>query len=162
MIRFPMLPAVAALSVLLSAACQDKAIDEQSKANAAVNTAGDKVNEANKEANLKIQNAQAEADKKIADAQAAFMKMREDYRHETTTNLIDLDKKIDEIEAKSKKSNGKAKTDLEASLKQIHSSRDAFTADYKTIELASAMSWDATKVRLDKEWTDLKTLVDKA
>jgi hypothetical protein len=34
--------------------------------------------------------------------------------------------------------------------------------DYKTIEVASAATWDATKARLEKEWTDLKNMVEKA
>jgi len=162
MIRSSML-AAAVLSVLLTAACdKDKAADEQSKANTAQNVATDKAAEANKEADQKIRNAQAEADKKVAEAQAGFMKLREDYRHKTTTDLVDLDKKVEELDAKAKKANGKAKTDLETALKQIRSSRDTFATDYKSIETASATTWDATKVRLDKEWTDLKALVDKA
>jgi uncharacterized protein (DUF3084 family) len=162
MTRFSML-AAAVLSVLLTAACdKDKAMEEQNKANTAQNVATDKAAEANKEADQKIRNAQAEADKKIAEAQADFLKMREDYRHKTTTDLVDLNKKVEELDAKAKTANGKSKADLEAALKQIRSSRDAFAADYKSIETASATTWDATKVRLDKEWTDLKALVDKA
>jgi hypothetical protein len=40
--------------------------------------------------------------------------------------------------------------------------REAFVNDYKSIETASADTWDATKARLDKQWTELKNMVDRA
>jgi hypothetical protein len=151
----------AVLSAVLAVGC-DKAIDDQTKANAAQAEANGKIGAANKEADQKGQAAQSEADKKIADANANFMKLREDYRHKTTTNLVDLDHKVDLLEAKSRAATSATKPDLDANLKQIHTKRTAFDADYKTIESASATTWDDTKTRLDKELTELTTLVDKA
>jgi regulator of protease activity HflC (stomatin/prohibitin superfamily) len=140
----------------------DNAAAEQNKANAAQKQADEKIAEASKEADVKMKSAQAEADKKIADAQAGFTKLREDFRHSTVLNLADLDKKIADLTAKATTETGKSKTDLDAKLKLIVPSRDAFVADYKSIETASATTWDATKARLDKEWTELKSSVDKA
>lgn len=152
--------ATAILSLVLSVGC-DKAADEQQKANAAQTEANEKIISARNEADKKVVGAQVEADKKIAEAQAGFLKMREDYRHKTTVALTDLDKNIEVLEGKAKTATGKAKADLDANLKQIRTNRDAFVADYKSIEGSSATTWDSTKVRLDKEWTDLKALVDK-
>ncbi len=45
-------------------------------------------------------------------------------------------------------------------LTQIRSQREAFANDWKTIETASATTWDSTKTRLDKEWSELKAMVD--
>jgi len=89
------------------------------------------------------------------------MKLREDYRHTMTTNLNDLDKKIAELEAKAKTATGKAKTDLEANLTTIRASRTRLEGSFKGLEKSTATTWDATKASLDKEWTDLKALVDK-
>jgi flagellin-like hook-associated protein FlgL len=158
----PSILATAVLAAVLAAGC-DKAIDDQTKANNAQAEANDKIATATKEADQKILAAQAEADKKTADANASFMKLREDYRHQTTNNLVDLDHKVGVLEASSRSASAnKAKFDLDANLNQIHTKRAEFGADYKSIEAASAMTWDDTKTRLDKEWTELKALVDKA
>jgi vacuolar-type H+-ATPase subunit H len=149
------------LSVTLAFAC-NTASDEQRKINTARAEADNTIDAAIKEAEQKMRDAQQEADRKVAEAQAGFLKMREDYRHTTTINLADLDHKVDDLEGKARQSAGKARTDLDASLKQIHASRNAFQSDAKWLETVSASAWDDAKARLDKEWTELKTLVDKA
>lgn len=150
--------AVALAALLLAVGGCNNAADEQAKANAAQAKANVKIDEAGRDAKA----AQADADRAIAEARAGFTKMREDYRHETMVNLADLDKKIADLSAKAKTSTGKAKADLDASMKLIVVSRDAYLADYRSIETASATTWDETKARLEKERTDLKALVDKA
>lgn len=149
-------------SLFLAITGCNKAIDEKRNADQAQLDANQKIAEANRDADEKINKAQAEADKKTAEAQANFLKMREDYRHEVTEKLVDLDHKIADLEAKSRTATGKAKADLDARLKQIHTQRDAFVNEYKGIELASASTWDSTKARLDKSWEELKKLVDRA
>jgi flagellin-like hook-associated protein FlgL len=151
----------ALLSLAIAAGC-DKAADDQQKATAAQNEANDKIVAARVEADKKVVAAQSEADQKISEAQASFMKRREDYRHKTTANLVELDHKVDVLAAKSKTATGKAQTDLEANLRQIRASRADFGTDYNTLETESASTWDATQARLDKEWTALTALVDKA
>lgn len=71
-------------------------------------------------------------------------------------------KTIAKLEAKSKTATGKAKTDLDASLPAIRTHRTAFTTEMTGMESATATQWDAKKTALDKSWTDLKSLVDKA
>lgn len=149
------------LFMSLALACNN-ASDEQKKMNTAHAAADDKTVAAVKESDQKVKNAQQDEDKKVAEAQAGFMKLREDYRHTTTVNLVDLDHKVDDLEAKAKQSSGKARTDLDANLRQIHAERGTFDTDYKTLETATASTWDDAKTRLDKAWTHLKTLVDKA
>ncbi len=159
MILKPIVVAAAVLSLVLASSC-DKAADEQKKANTAQAKANEKIAEVSREAEQKIKDAQAEADKKIAEAQASFMKLREDYRHSTTTAMADLDKKVSGLDAKVAKSKAKAKTTLAAKVKQLKAKRDEFVADYKSIETASAATWDETKARLDKEWSELKAMAD--
>ncbi|MEA2753345.1 MAG: hypothetical protein QOI41_7488 [Myxococcales bacterium] len=114
------------------------------------------------EANTKTTGAQVEADTKIADAQKAFAKTREDYRHDVQTKLDDLDKKIADLDAKAKKGTGTTKAKLDTNLPSIHSQRNAFARDFASVETDTALTWDASKARLDKEWTALKDAVDKA
>jgi hypothetical protein len=151
--------AAAVLSLVFASSC-DKAADQQQKANEAQAKANEKIADVAGEAEQKIKNAQAEADKKIAEAQAAFMKMREDYRHSTTEAMVDFDKKVSDLEAKATKSKAKAKTDLELKVKQLKAGRESFMAEYKNLETASAVTWDETKAKLDKQWNELKAAVD--
>jgi hypothetical protein len=150
-----------ALTLTLAAGC-DKASDEQGRANSAQAEADRKIAAARTESTTKVTSAQLEADNKIAAAESDFGKRREDYRHTMKTDLVALDKKIDLLEAKAKTATGKTKTDLDASLPGIRASRTAFSADMTTLDSTTAMQWDSTKTRMDKDWSDLKAMVDKA
>jgi len=149
-----------ATAFTLSLAACDNASDDARKARSAQATADDKSGAAVQESDEKVKSAQAEADQKIAAARADFMTMREDYRHATTNNLVELDHKVDDLTAKAKQSSGKEKTERDASLKQIHATRDAFWKNYESLDSASESTWDNAKSRVDKEWIELKALVD--
>lgn len=138
----------------------DKAADEQKAANEAQREANEKIQEAEREARDKQVSAQAEADKQIANANADFMKMREQFRHDTTKALVEIDEDIAELEAELKTRTGKEKADLEAKLPAIRTQREQFTRDYQAVETASATTWDATKARMDKELSALKKAID--
>ncbi len=150
-----------ALSLALAVGC-NKAADEQKKADEARAQADDKVIDANREASEKINAAQAEADKKVAEAQESFNKLREDYRHSVTEDLVGVDKDIASLEAKGKTATGKAKADIDAALPNIHTLRQNVTSEYRSLELASAVTWDDAKARVTKAVDDLKKAVDKA
>lgn len=149
-----------ALALMMSLGCNNAA-DEQAKADKAQIEANEKIAQANREAQMKGAVAQAEADKKVAEAQVDFMKLREDYRHKINSSLTDLDAKVAELELKSKKEVAKGKVAMDARLADIRKQRAVVDADYKSLETTTAASWDAAKAKLDKEWEDLKSLVDK-
>ncbi|MDP2315307.1 MAG: hypothetical protein Q8P41_20585 [Pseudomonadota bacterium] len=183
MIRSSLL-AFSLLSFTLVTACADDAADMQRDANKAQGEAdakiaavgkevGKEVVEAQVAANAKIDDAtakgdqairtaQAEADTKIAAVRADFTTLREEFRHDTTLKLVELDKKVAGVEAEAKTANGEKKAGLEAKLRLIHARRDAFMADYKTLETESAVTWDATKARLDRAWAALEASVAAA
>jgi hypothetical protein len=146
------------VSSLVAIACNNAA-DDQAKAEKAQATATDKITSATVEANAKVASAQAEADRKIAEAQASFTKLREDYRHTFTTDLADLDQKIADVSAKATVKTGQAKSDLDAQLAEVRARRSAIGGDFDALGNATAMTWDDAKARLDKEMSDLKTLV---
>lgn len=140
------------LGLLLGAASAtacDRASDEERKANAAAD-----------EANEKIARATKEADEKIAAANGSFLKMREDFRHATTTKLVDLDRDVEALAARAKQASGQDKADLDARLSQCRALRAAFAADYELLEVATGAAWDNNKARLDKELLDLRAVVD--
>jgi hypothetical protein len=149
------------LSLLLMAGCDQASADQRNAANAQAE-ANAKIVAANTEANQKANAAQSEADTRIAAAQASFMKLREDYRHNTTTNLVDLDQRVSNLDSRARLAAGTAKVDLDAKLRDIHARRDAFTVDYKALDAAAAATWDAVRTNLDREYTALKKLVDEA
>jgi hypothetical protein len=161
MIRFTTASVCMALSLSLAAGC-NKAQDEQRKADEARAEADEKVTEANREATDKINAAQAEADKKVADAQANFLKLREDYRHSVTEDLVKVDKSIVDLDAKSQTAKGKTKTDIDAALPSIRTLRENVNTEYRSLELASALTWDDAKARVDKAVDELKRAIDKA
>jgi lipopolysaccharide assembly outer membrane protein LptD (OstA) len=150
-----------ALTLALATGC-DKAADDQQKANKAQEEANTKITSAKMEAAEKGTAAQAEADKKIAAAEGDFGKRREEYAHKVKADVIDLDKKIDSLEAKAKTATGKTKADLDLRLVEIRTRRAGLATDLKSIETATAVEWDKMKVKVDKDWNDLKGLVDKA
>jgi hypothetical protein len=150
-----------AISLALAAGC-NKAADEQRKADEARVEADSKVTEANREANDKVNAARAEEDKKVAEAQASFLKIREDYRHKVTEDLVGVDKEIAELEAKAKTATGKTKATIESSLPNVRTLRENVSNEYRSLELASAITWDDAKGRVDKAVDELKKAVDKA
>jgi hypothetical protein len=160
MTRISIVASALLASTLTLVGC-DKGSDEQQKANAAQAEADRKIAEANKKASTETTSAQVEADKKIAAAEGDFGKRREDYRHKVQENLIELDKKIALLEAKTKKVSGNARTDLDAKLAAVRVSRSAFASDLASIDSAAALQWDGVKAKADKDWSDLKALVDK-
>ncbi len=162
MTRFSNLAAAAAVATMMITAGCATAADEQEKANQAQADANGKISQAQADANAKMRTAQADADKKIAEAQASFMKLREDYRHAMTVKLVDLDKKVAELDARALKVTGKTKADLTANLKTIHESRDRLGSSFSGLDTATSNTWDATSTGVEKQWSDLKVLVDQA
>jgi len=156
-----MFTAFALLSALSVAACDKSGTEAQDKANRAQAEANKDINEANAEATTKITNAQVEADKKVAEAQNSFATTVEDYRHTMQGKLDDLDKKLADLDAKSRKATGNTKAKIDNNLPTLHAQRDAFASNFSRLDTATASTWDATKARLDKEWDDLKAAVDK-
>jgi hypothetical protein len=159
--RFSIVSTCVVLSLAFVGGC-NKASDEQKKADEARAEADNKVIDANREATEKINAAQAEADKKVADAQASFLKLREDFRHQVTDSLVKVDKDVADLEAKTKTATGKVKAELESKLPNIRSLRENVTAEYRSLELASALTWDDAKKRVDKAVDDLKQAIDRA
>jgi hypothetical protein len=140
----------------------NSAADEQHKATQAEQQANEEIAELTRKAQDKAAEVRAEADKQIAEAQADFMKLRENFRHETAEHLLELDRKIATLEAEVATLKGTAKAELDAKLVAIRAQRQQFAQDFQAIADDSAATWDATKRRLEKSWSDLEKSVDRA
>jgi regulator of protease activity HflC (stomatin/prohibitin superfamily) len=142
----------------LAVACDKSGTDAQAEVNAAQNKANAQIAQANEQVTTTGALAQAEADKKIIAAQADFAKTREDYRHTVQSNLDDLSKRLADLDVKAKASTS---PDLRATVTALRAQENAFIVDYQSLASTSPEAWDATKARLDKEWSALKATADK-
>jgi hypothetical protein len=147
---------------LFAFACDKSGSEAQREADQAQAQAQKDESQAQAESTTRITNAQVEANKKVSEAERDFQNTREDYRHSMQSKLDDLDKKISDLDIKRMKATGKTKAKLDSKLPDVHTRRDAFARDFSTIENDTAATFDASKARLDKEWSDLKSAVDKA
>lgn len=153
---------LATAATLSTFACEKSAKETQETADKAQAEAQRKISNATAEASSKVTSAEVDAKKKIAEAEGDFAKTREDYRHTTQEHLDAIDKDIADLDAKAKKATGKTKADLDTQLTTLKAQRMAFGEDVKSLETSTAMTWDTTKARVDKEWQDLKAAVDHA
>jgi hypothetical protein len=155
------IPVFTTLLALSAFGCEKSGQEAQEKTDNAQAQASTEITNAQIQANNKMNSAQAKADEKIAEARSDFDKTREDYRHTMQSNLDTLDKNIADIDAKIMTATGKTKADLQAKSSTLHADRDAFANDVKALPMTTAATWDATKARMDKEWSDIKSADDK-
>jgi hypothetical protein len=142
--------ATLAMIVLGASACEKSGKDTQ-----------EKVDNAQEQAQVEITNAQVKADEKVAEARNDFDKTREDYRHTMQSNLDELDKHLSDLDAKTLKATGTKKVELSNKATTLRAQRDAFAADVRALDNATTATLDATKIRMDKEWSNIKSTSDK-
>lgn len=119
------------------------------------------VDNAQATAQTEITNAKIKADEKTNEAERDFDKTRDEYRHDMQSNLATLDKKIADLDAKVAKNTGDKKVELGNKVGTLRAQRTSFAEDVKSLDTATAATWDATKAHLDKEWSDIKSTSDK-
>jgi hypothetical protein len=76
--------------------------------------------------------------------------------------MTTLDRKIAVLEGKAKYSARKASNDREMALTQIRADRYTFMNDCQSVDTTTSANWGTVKARLDKEWLELSTLVDRS
>lgn len=149
------------LCVLVAPACR-KTPHQQRQGVSVPNVTNDQSAGTDTVDGLEAKNAALRAQQRSAQVQANFMQQREAYRQKVAESLSDLDRKVAILEGKAKHADGKARNTLEMGLTQIRADRFAFIDDYKSLDTATSTTWDSTKARLDKEWTQLSSLVDRS
>lgn len=137
-------------------------IEANRKVDQATTEANRKVDQATAEANQKVDQAEAKADLKLTKADADFTKSLVDYRASKQKDLADFDKSIADLTLKDQNATGKAKADLDAQLPNIRAMRDNAARSLRAIDNATPMTFDSTKVNVDKSFDDLKAAIKKA
>lgn len=149
------------LIALLSAsslACDKPGVSERQKET----NASEEARTAAEQAQRQMQTAQAGAEKTISTAWADFETTRENYLHRRRLDLIELDKKIANIDASARTKSGNVGADTRARLSAIGSQRDAFARHVQALEVVTAATWDGAATSLDQEWEALRKAVDDA
>lgn len=113
------------------------------------------------EAERKDMLAQVENDRKLAEAQSRFLKTQDEYREDIANRLIDLDRKVAELELQAKGAEGRTKAALDDRLQEVRAHRFDFESEYQRMESATALTWDESKAATEKSWTRLKMLVER-
>lgn len=149
-------------TVLLLATGCESAADQQRKANEAQAEANERALRAQRDADQTVARAQADANREIAKAQETFSKMREDFRHDLQTKLVELDKDIAELRTQSATQTGKKKEKLNANLPIIDERRSRVTEAFRDLEQANATTWDRVKGEVEKRYDELKHSVESA
>jgi hypothetical protein len=152
---------VGTVALLFAAGCESAA-DQQRKADSAQAEANAKAQEAQRDADTNARHAQADADREIADAQEKFSKMREEFRHDLESKLVDVDKEIAGLRSSALTKTGKEKVKLESNLPIIEQRRTSVKEAFEQLEHASASTWDQAKGEVEKRWKELKSSVDAA
>jgi hypothetical protein len=148
------------LTALMSAyslACNKPGVTEKQREQRATEEAQTMTTEAQQH----LAHVHAEAEKTVFAARADFETARENYLHTRKLDLIDLDRRISDLEAASLAGTGKG-ADLRARLSTINARREAFSRHIEAMETTSSATWDAATKDLDREWDALRMAVDAA
>lgn len=152
---------IGTIALAFAVGCETAA-DQQRKANEAQDEANRKAERAQEDADRTAQKAQADANREIADAQEKFSKMREEYRHDLQSKLVEVDKEIAELRTQAATETGKKKQQIDANLPIIDERRTRLSEAFRELEQASATTWDRAKGEVEKRWDELKHSVESA
>jgi len=155
-------PFTAGIIALSFAVGCENAADQQRKVNESQADADREAARAQAEADRVAQQAQAEANREISGAQEKFAKMREEFRHDVRSKLVEIDKDIADLRTASTTENGKKKQKIDANLPIIEERRTRLVAAVDRLEQASASTWDQAKGEVEKLWDELKHSVQAA
>lgn len=87
---------------------------------------------------------------------------REEYRRQKQADLAWLDKSIAEIEDKERSMPAVTKADYHNALTSLKAEREVFARDLGTAGAVVDSTWEASKARLDAQWTRVKAAAQKA
>jgi small-conductance mechanosensitive channel len=145
-------------ALLYNAGCDKPGAAEQQKENAAAQ----ENQQAQQSAAQQAAAAQAEMRDKVAAAQADFEKTRTDYSRDRQLDLKEIDDRISRLEKTAQSATAPTRGRLEQTLATLRVERGAFASDVRAIGNVAATDWDQFKSKVDDEYANLKTHLDKA
>jgi membrane-anchored protein YejM (alkaline phosphatase superfamily) len=138
--------------------CDKPGAAEQQKETNAVQ----QYNQAQQGAAQQSASAQADMQDKIASAQADYQKARDDYSRDRQQDLKEIDDRISKLEERAQSTTAGTRTRLDQTLATLRAERAAFASDVRSIGNVAATDWDQFKSKVDVEYDNLKTHLDKA
>lgn len=148
-------------ALLIAALGCDTAKDNQKEAIEAQREANQEISDVQTKARDQVVNAQAKANEGIAEANADYLKLREDFRHDTNQKVVSLNERIAKAEARLGTETGQARSKLMEGLPAVRASREAFLKNLDGLKDTTATTWDSAKTSLQKQWDELEKLVDR-
>lgn len=143
-------------------ACDKTPAEIEAEARRAQARADQEINEAQRKAAEESARAQAKADEEAQRARESFIKARDDLRKNARQTLTDLSVKYDELSAQAARETGRRKAELQTALKQIDEKRAAIEKDLSALETTAAHEFEAIRLRLTEELTELKKAIENA
>jgi hypothetical protein len=87
---------------------------------------------------------------------------RQEHEKAAEKKLKELNKKMDELAAESKKAEGKTKAEINRLYEEFKTKQGAASKELEELRKSTNETWDKTKVKMDKALDDLNGLYDKA
>jgi hypothetical protein len=87
---------------------------------------------------------------------------RQEHEKAAEKKLKDLNKKMDELAAESRKAAGKTRDEMNRLYEEFKKKQGAASKELEELRKSTNETWDKTKVRMDKSLEDLNGLYDKA
>jgi hypothetical protein len=100
--------------------------------------------------------AQAAANQKQAQATQSLVTAKEEQRNTFTTLVANLDKRDADLKAGKMTAKASDYASFDTKLAEVSAQRAVITADMKTLDGATADSWDPLKTRFDKDAADCR------
>jgi cytochrome c556 len=113
--------------------------------------------------NVRGEEGKATVEKKAGETstQDKFSKEKEDFKRRAKERLDVLDKKIDELEAKTKEIGSKAKAEVKQEMNGLKAKRAAIKKDVNNLEAKSRSKWEQAKQKIQDAEDKLEEAYNK-
>ena len=135
--------------------------EAQRKIDEARKEANKETTEALNEANQETAEAQKNANEKIRGANENVLEKKNDIKEWANKKLGEMDTRIDESKTKAQKATPTVKEKFERALEDVDAKRDTVRGRIASLEAQSASALDGVKERLDKDFSEFQTSVNR-
>jgi hypothetical protein len=149
------------LGTLLAAGC-NSATKADKEAREAQQKADDEAARARSEAEQTAAKAQANANEQAREADRTLLQQKSDFRLSKQKELDDLNRRIDDVRAKSTTAKNDVKTSVDAALAEAMQRRATVESELRALDTAAAAELDQVKDRINQQLALFKKSVSEA
>ena len=146
------------VGLALASGC-DSPEKAQATADQARQEAADQATKAQRDTDQARMQGEAIAQQKQMQANLTLTSAKDDYRARIASLLADLDKKMSDIRADNVTASPGAKIKNDASILTLGAKKDLLNSDLKQVDPATASSWDALKLQVDKDTSEARAML---